>query len=207
MRMTRVAFVDDNLEILASVIDYFHNNSSDTIASTYSDVESFISTQETIFDIIFLDIILPGISGLEALPLIKNRYPNAEVIMFTVQEDADSLLSAFQNGATGYLLKDASLDSLIEYIKIIRNGGSAISAKMAQYLIKKLTIDHKPLEILNDKEYQILELLAEGWSYKLIADKSNLSIDGVRFYIKRIYRALNINSKGEALRLYYKGKL
>ena len=62
-------------------------------------------------------------------------------------------------------------------------------------------------EDLNDKEYQILELLAEGWSYKLIDDKSNLSIDGVRFYIKRIYRALNINSKGEALRLYYKGKL
>jgi DNA-binding NarL/FixJ family response regulator len=203
---TTIAFIDDNTDML-SIIENYYATQSEYVISVYSSIEAFLAQKDATFDILFLDIVLPTISGLDALPNIKALYPQTEIIMFTIQEDADSLFRAFLNGASGYLLKDFSMSSLNDYIKIIKNGGSAISAKMAQYLIKNIDTSSKSLEILNDKEYQILELLAEGWSYKLIADRACLSIDGVRFYIKRIYKALNINSKGEALRIYYKNKI
>lgn len=125
--------------------------------------------------------------------------------MFTVHEDEDYLTKAFCRGATGYLLKDTDMQTLSEYIYVLKKGGSAISAKIAQKLVQLVYAQQPPLAILNEKEYEVLKLLAEGWSYKLIADRAELSNDGVRFYIKRIYKALNVHSKGKAIRRFYRG--
>lgn len=208
---THIALIEDNEAIICQFSDFFSKTNDIEVISLATSIEEF--EEKYIagcnLNLLFLDIDLPGLSGLEALPKLKNAFPDTDIIMFTVHEDDDSLIKAFCGGATGYLLKSTPIQELHQYIHIIQKGGSAISAKMAQKLIQHLQIysHQKPLTILNEKEYQVLELLAEGWSYKLIADKTGLSTDGVRFYIKRIYRALNVNSKGEALRIYYTGEI
>jgi DNA-binding NarL/FixJ family response regulator len=205
-----IALIDDNEEILKQFSTFFLTTEGIQISCLAVSVEKFVEiyTGDSPLKLLFLDIDLPGLSGLEALPSLKELLPDTDIIMFTVHEDSDSLIKAFCSGATGYLLKSTPIQELHQYIHIIQSGGSAISAKMSQKLIQYLQLcsHQKPLTILNEKEYQVLELLAEGWSYKLIANKAGLSTDGVRFYIKRIYRALNVNSKGEALRIFYKGE-
>jgi DNA-binding NarL/FixJ family response regulator len=208
---THIALIEDNEAIISQFSDFFSKIDDIEVVSLATSIEEFEEKHivGSILNLLFLDIDLPGLSGLEALPKLKSTLPDTDIIMFTVHEDGDSLIKAFCSGATGYLLKSTPIQELHQYIHIIQKGGSAISAKMAQKLIQHLQIcgHQKPLTILNEKEYQVLELLAEGWSYKLIADKMGLSTDGVRFYIKRIYRALNVNSKGEALRIYYTGEI
>lgn len=209
--MIKIAIVDDNFEILTNFSAYFKNIPEIEVVNIATTMSYFWSSNlpSDAVDILFLDISLPEETGLEALPKIKEKYPNTDVIIFTVHEEADKLIEAFSNGASGYLLKDATIEHLHDYIKVIQGGGSAISANMAQKLIQHIDNPKKKAinaaAILNEKEYQVLQLLSEGWSYKLIATKADLSIDGVRFYIKRIYRALDVNSKGEAIRIYYKG--
>lgn len=209
--MIKIAIVDDNFEILTNFAAYFKNIPEIEVVHIATTMNYFWSSNlpSDAVDILFLDISLPEETGLEALPKIKEKYPKTDVIIFTVHEEADKLIEAFSNGASGYLLKDVTIEHLHDYIKVIQGGGSALSANMAQKLIQHLDNPKKKAinaaAILNEKEYQVLQLLSEGWSYKLIATKAGLSIDGVRFYIKRIYRALDVNSKGEAIRIYYKG--
>jgi DNA-binding NarL/FixJ family response regulator len=204
--MTTIALVDVNPLIVQQFISHFQNLANIQIVTTAQNIEEFETnlTNKPVLDILFLDINLPNETGLAALPRLKTLLPDTNIIMFTDNEDSDSLLTAFFNGATGYILKNTAIEDLSAYIEIVKKGGSAISAKMAQLLIDALRTDPTLFTMLNEKERQILDLLAEGWSYKLIADKINLSVNGVRFYMKRIYKALNVNSKGEAIHLYYK---
>lgn len=208
--MIKIAIVDDNFEVLNNFSNHFKEFSDVELVNISTTIGHFFRANiapETL-DILFLDISLPEETGLEALPKIKERFPNTEIIIFTVHEESELLIEAFSKGASGYLLKDISINNLYDYIQVTQKGGSAISASMAQKLMKHFGNSAKNVDaaaILNEKEFQVLQLLAEGWSYKLIATKTGLSIDGVRFYIKRIYRALDVNSKGEAIRVYYKG--
>ena len=201
-----IGLIDDNPAVLEQFSAYFLPDTEISLvynAPTVADFEAQFS-ETTPIDILFLDIGLPQQTGLEALPRLKSLLPDTDIVMFTVQEDEDSLVKAFCNGAVGYLLKDTNVETVRNYIEIMRNGGSAISAKIAQKLFSSLHNQQLQLR-LNPREFEVLKLLSEGWSYKLIADRSGLSTDGVRFYIKRIYRALNVNSKGEAIRKFYRG--
>ena len=205
--MVFIGLIDDNPAVLEQFSTYFQPTTEISLVykvPTVADFESQFSETMPI-DILFLDIGLPDETGLEALLRLKSLLPDTDIVIFTVQEDEDSLIKAFCNGAVGYLLKDTNMETVHNYVEIVKNGGSAISAKIAQKLFHSLYNQQQPLSLLNPKELEVLKLLAEGWSYKLIADRSGLSTDGVRFYIKRIYRALNVNSKGEAIKKFYRG--
>lgn len=206
--MIKIAIIDDDFELLSHFSAYFSDNPEIKLVKIATTVGNFFATNipSDAIDILFLDISLPEETGLEALPRIKEKYPHTDVIIFTIHEEFEALIDAFSKGASGYLLKKTSIPDLYAYIQIIIKGGSAISASMAQKLIKHFDNPAKIGDItttLNEKEYQVLKLLSEGWSYKLIATKAELTIDGVRYYIKRIYRALDVNSKGEAIHAFY----
>jgi DNA-binding NarL/FixJ family response regulator len=205
-----IALIEDDKVISEQFASFFKNSDDFYIRLVVSSVEEFQSVWLNSYhlDLLLLDITLPGISGLEALPLLKKLLPTTDIVMFTVQEEDDTLIRAFCNGAVGYLVKEANMNVLKEYLDVFQRGGAMISAKIAHKIFQLIRMQQKtPIITLNEKEYEVLELLSEGWSYKLIADRANLSVDGVRFYIKRIYRALNVNSKGEALRIYYTGEI
>jgi DNA-binding NarL/FixJ family response regulator len=204
--MTNIALIDNNPLFSEQFARYFRDIDDIQVVYVATSLEQFALDLPKIptFQSLFLDVDFSDADELEILSQFKAAFSDVNIIMLTEKEDSDSLFKAFCNGATGYILKTTPIENLQIYIEVLQKNGAAISAKMAQMLIEKAVIFQNKFGILNEKEYQILQLLAEGWSYKLIADKTDMSVDGVRFYIKRLYRALNVNSKGEAIHLFYK---
>ncbi len=157
-------------------------------------------------DVIIMDIDMPGKTGIEAVKEVKQVHPDVEIIMHTVFDDDDRIFNAIKAGATGYLLKNKGLTTLLDSIRQVYEGGSPISPAIARRILisntnetKKLPNDHA----LSQKEIQILELLAQGLSYKMVGDKLDIKLDTVRTYIKRIYEKLHVHSVTEAIHKVY----
>lgn len=148
-----------------------------------------------------MDIMLPGMSGIQGVEVVLTFWPNTHVIMNSVLDDAEAVYQSLQAGALGYVTKDMSLDAINEAIQIVANGGSFMNSKIARKVVEYFQRGQTVRSVLNQKEWGIANGIKDGLSYKMIAAQHDLSIDGVRFYIQRIYRKLNINSRGELTRL------
>ena len=140
---------------------------------------------------------------------IKSRYPDIKVIMQTVYEDNEKIFSALKNGAEGYILKKASIASIIESINEVQNGGAFMTPSVALQVLKFL---NKPVEkderiqSLSPREREVLTFLAEGDSYKMIAERMQISYGTVNNHIKKIYEKLQVHSLGEAVSYALKSK-
>ena len=128
------------------------------------------------------------------------NYPKTEIVMLTVFEDRDNVFEAVCAGASGYLLKNATPELIARSIKEVMKGGAAMSPVIAR---KTLQFFQKPLKQdafkLTVQEQQVLKLLIEGLSYKMIAAKMNVVIDTIRYHIKKIYDKLHVHSAPEAV--------
>ena len=152
-------------------------------------------------DVILMDIDMPYLSGIDATRLVKDRYPNINVMMLTVIEDRDKIFDALRAGATGYLLKKASAIQIIEAVTELANGGSPMSSEIARKVLQFFTSPSHKIEnrySLSARELDVLKRLVAGDSYKMIADHCNISIGTVCGHINSIYRKLAVNSKSEA---------
>jgi DNA-binding NarL/FixJ family response regulator len=152
-------------------------------------------------DVILMDIDMPYLSGIDATRLVKDRYPNINVMMLTVIEDRDKIFDALRAGATGYLLKKASAIQIIEAVTELANGGSPMSSEIARKVLQFFTSPSHKIEnrySLSARELDVLKRLVAGDSYKRIADHCNISIGTVCGHINSIYRKLAVNSKSEA---------
>lgn len=158
-------------------------------------------------DIVLTDIGLPGTSGIEAIPLIKKRYPEVSVLIFSIYADNDRIFKALCAGAVGYLQKDAPLEEVLAAVRLIHKGGSAMSPAIARKVIEYFT----PRKVFNDpltaKERQVVLAMVDGLSYKMIADRLGISLETVRQHIKHIYRKLHVNSKGEVIAKSIRGEI
>lgn len=157
--------------------------------------EVFLNTQ-----VLILDIALPGMSGIEALSIIREKYDHIAVIMATVFDDDDNIFSAIKAGAVGYLMKKVTPDELVTAIKDAHSGGSPITPNIARKIIATLhapTIDEEMQ--LTNRELEILKELGTGKSYSAIGKSIFLSVDGVRHHIRNIYKKLHVNSRSEAV--------
>lgn len=160
-------------------------------------------------DLILLDIGLPGLSGLEALPLIKQQLPDVEVILQTIFEDPDRIYQALCLGATGYVLKNTPLPQLCQAIHDVAAGGSALSPSVA----RRMLAHFKPATAtttansaqLTPREQDVLRALVDGLSDKEIAQRLNLGTETVRGYVKTIYRKLQVTGRVELLSRAAKG--
>jgi DNA-binding NarL/FixJ family response regulator len=208
-KTTFIALIDDLPQVREAFNLHFLGTEKDNFTKCLiasPSIEEFLTTVKDWQPIkyLFLDIDLPGKSGLEALEEIKEKMPDTEVIMYTMFEDKSKLMLAFNLGASGYILKDATMEDVQEYINVLNEGGAALSPKMAKYMIAYIANTSKSTVLnLNPRETQVLKFLAEGWSYKMIAQKLKITEDGVGHYIRRIYKALNVHSKGEAIKIFY----
>ncbi len=153
--------------------------------------------------IILLDIGLPGMTGLEAIPVLKEKLPEVDIIMLTTYDESEKIFQALCSGACSYLSKKVSLQTIIDAIFTVSRGGSfmspSIARKIANHFVpKRSALDGK----LSDRQMDIVKSMADGLSYQQIADKNYISINTVRTHIKNIYELLQINSKGQLLKLY-----
>ncbi|WP_020403000.1 response regulator transcription factor [Gracilimonas tropica] len=150
--------------------------------------------------VVLLDIQLPGILGTEGVKIIRERNPDVAVMMVTIHDDDERIFKALKNGAIGYLSKKISPEELIDAVRSAHNGGSPMSPNIARKVINSFHAGKNNSEIqLSDTESNVLQLLAEGCSYKGISKKVYLSVDGVRYHIRNIYNKLEVSNKSEAV--------
>lgn len=174
-----------------------------------SSAEAFFKYFRGDLDIVLLDVQLPGMSGLEALPKICQLAPASKVVMLTSCEDDDAVFKALRGGAAGYLIKKSSLPLLEKLLWDIHRGIPAISPSILSKLLNYFSQQPQGdlCKDLTQKEREVLQLLVEGLSYKQIAGTIHISINGVRYHIKNIYRKLQINSRSELFQLFRDGQL
>lgn len=153
-------------------------------------------------DVILMDIDLPAISGIEATAMAKAVLPQVQVLMLTVFDDEDRIFQTIRNGASGYLLKHTPPSEIIDAVFDIYRGGSPMTANVARKVLRFFQEESKPAANdyhLSPRELDILRGLMKGFSYKLIAEDLDISIDTVRSHIRSIYDKLQVNSKTEAI--------
>jgi DNA-binding NarL/FixJ family response regulator len=170
-----------------------------SVTNTYSSYEQAAKRiQNDSPDVILLDIDLPGISGIEAIPNLKKLLPNAHILILTVFDSPDLVFEALCKGASGYLTKDTSSSSIVSSIKEVYEGGGAMSANIARMVISSFQKNQDTP--LSKRESQILSLIAIGKSRAHIAKELFIEPGTLKTHIKNIYLKLEVNSKEEALK-------
>jgi len=162
-------------------------------------------------DLILLDLRLPGMDGLEALPWFLKALPDAKVIILTQSDAEADVLQAIKLGAAGYLLKSTRADQLIDGIRNVMSGGASLEAGVARLIIETLQTklpDNKPELLLSKRELEILTLLAEGLAKKEICNQLKISYSTVDTHVAHIYNKLNASNAPAAIsKAYRKGIL
>jgi DNA-binding NarL/FixJ family response regulator len=154
-------------------------------------------------DIVLMDINMPGISGIEAVIILKEKHPQIQVLMLTVFEDNDKIFAAICAGAAGYMLKRTPPQKLLDAIREAHSGGSpmtpAVASKVMGMIRSQSGNAEKEFILLSEREKQILALLVKGKQYKIIAAECFISIDTVGTHVRHIYEKLHVHSKSEAV--------
>ncbi|PHS67973.1 MAG: DNA-binding response regulator [Flavobacterium sp.] len=200
MKTINLAIIEDDLIIQESLVEFFGMQENIVTVLVASSVESFfekIKNCEKAPKILLLDINLPGLSGLEGLPLIKKELPELDVMMLTTFEETDKIFKALSCGACSYLSKRVSLQKILEAVKIVNNGGSYMSPAIARKIANFYAPKKK--QLLTERQLEIVEGIVSGKSYKMIASDLFVSIDTIRSHIKNIYKTLEINCKAELI--------
>ena len=200
----KVSIYEDNTALLES-LSYLIQGTSDfhLCAAAANPVHIIENCKNECPDVILMDIDMPVMSGIEATLLVKNAFPDVNVMMFTVFEDKDKIFDALCAGATGYLLKKTPSSKIIEAIEELYNGGSPISSgiarKVLDYFSNPASSKKTDSYQLSQREQEILKRLLLGDSYKMVADACCISIGTVYSHINAIYKKLHVNSKSEAI--------
>jgi DNA-binding NarL/FixJ family response regulator len=153
-------------------------------------------------DVALIDIGLPGISGIEGIALIRERYPAVALVMLTVFDDDERIFNALCAGACGYLLKGTPPAKLLESIREVVAGGAPMSPEIARRVVNLFRTVRPPDQSdhsLTPHELRILKLLADGHSYKSAAAEMNVAFYTIAFHVQNIYQKLQVHSKSEAV--------
>jgi len=206
----KIALTDDNTFMLSSVeeklslFDDVHVKSSNEGGSVLLERLE----EDAIYDLILMDIEMPGLSGIETTSIVKQKYPHIKVVMFTVFDNDENIFKAIQAGADGYLLKDVNPEALYKGIKDTLNGGAAMNPSIAMKALKLLRnpqVNFSKKEkndiSLTSREITVLEQLGSGLSYTKIAENLIISPSTVRKHIENIYKKLQVHNKLEAVDL------
>jgi DNA-binding NarL/FixJ family response regulator len=147
--------------------------------------------------VILTDIQLPGISGIEGIRIIKERWPHTNAIVLSMHEDDEMVFSALKAGAVGYITKGTSYLEIVSALEELLKGGSPMSSKIARMVVSTFSLNTN--SVLSNRERQILSALAKGKTYSQIADELFISKETSRTHIRNIYQKLHVNSKSEAI--------
>jgi two-component system, NarL family, response regulator LiaR len=157
-------------------------------------------------DVVLMDIGLPGINGIECVRRLKPLCPRIQFMICTVYDEDEKIFDALSAGASGYILKRSSSDTLINAIKDLHNGGSPMSSDIARKIVQqfqKAMPSEKEDFHLTEREKEILGLLAKGLTYQQAADKVFISGKTIKKHVYNIYQKLHVTSRTEALNKYF----
>ena len=211
-----VMLIEDNPEYREVIRFALEDQVDISLASQFGTAEIAIRTLndpklESFPDLILLDLRLPGMNGISALPKIRTAAPETQVIILSQSDNAEDVIRAISLGASGYLLKTASLDEIIEGILTVTRGGATIDKGVAKYLLdalKKKVAKTDCDEVLTQRELEILDLLAQGLAKKHIATQLGIGYATVDTHVTHIYEKLGVsNAPGAVHRAHQLGLL
>ncbi len=210
--MIEIGIVEDNVKIrdlIQRYLDMQNNMSCKTAVDSVEEMLDYLKEHDPP-DVMLMDIQLPGMSGIKGIGIIKKEYPEIEIIMLTIYHDSHKIFDSLVAGASGYLLKHTSLPEIKESIENLASGGAPMSPQIARKVIQHFNEskkEEKPESDLTAREQDIVNGLVDGLSYKLIADRFDISIDTVRAHIRNIYKKLHVNSKAEVIAKSLRGEI
>ena len=210
--MIRVVIFEDNQSLRNGLFQLINGSDGFNCVDTFSNCDHLIERiEKTKPNVVLMDIEMPGISGIEGVRIIKEKFPGIKILMETIFDDDDKIFQSICAGAEGYILKHTSPVEILESIKEIHEGGSPMTPSIANRVLKmvkeKESKSRKTDFDLTQREKEILTCLVEGLSYKMTADTCAVSIDTVNTHIKNIYKKLQVHSKSEAVVKAIKGKI
>ena len=160
-------------------------------------------------DIVLMDIAMPVADGITGVQKIKREFPHIRIIMQTVFTDEARIFASLQAGAEGYILKNASAEKIIESIRDVYAGGASMTPSIALRVMKFFNQPKSSSSDYNltNKEKEVLTLLADGNSYKMVAAQLGIAFNTVNAHVRRIYEKLHVHSVGEAVSVALKNKI
>lgn len=204
-----IGIVEDHSEFRQSLMYLISSISDYLLAWAYSSVEEALENYSDT-DVMLLDINLPGLSGLEAIPFFKRKCSSQKIIMLTILEDDYHIFEAIKNGADGYILKKSSPNKILDAIQQVYDGGAALTptvAKQVMAFLKPEAAKPGSPSNLTVREKEILLLITQGMTNDMIAVKSFISVQTVRNHIKNIYDKLQVHSRAQVVAKAFKEKL
>jgi DNA-binding NarL/FixJ family response regulator len=212
--MIKILIYEDNPQLREGLFMLLNGSDGFLVVGAFANPTNILQQVDTLKpDIILMDIDMPETSGLEGLRMIREADSEVKVLMLTVFDDNQNVFDAIKDGANGYILKKTPPAKLLEYIQEANTGGAPMSSSIATQVLKMFSAVHSGAGNkqedynLSDREREVLQLLVNGYSYKMIASEMFIAIDTVRSHIKKIYEKLHVNSKSEAVAKAFKGKL
>lgn len=194
----RVILVEDDQEIRNSFSLIVNSSPKFTVINGYGDGEEAIKNlNKDKPEIVLMDIELPGMNGIQATKVIKDKLPSADIIMVTVYEDSDLVFEALKAGASGYITKSANYMELLSALEEITRGGAPMSSRIARMVIDNFHVN--PNSPLTKRETEILQLISEGKTYTQISEELFISKETSKTHIKNIYSKLQVTCKSEAI--------
>lgn len=201
--MTSIVIYDDNPGRRESLRMLLESHDEFIVTGDFADCSNVKAQIEELQpDVVLMDIQMPLVDGLEGVRIIKEYFPNIYVIMQTVFEDDEKIFDAMRYGASGYILKKTDPRQIIQAIEEVRRGGSPMTPSIATRVLHFFRKQHetKPDQYgLSEREKEILQFLVDGMSYKMIAERLEISYNTVNSHIKKIYDKLQVHSVSEAV--------
>jgi DNA-binding NarL/FixJ family response regulator len=198
-----IAIVEDLDEVRDGLKNFISLSTDFIVIGTFKTGEEAVANLPTITpDIVIMDINLPGMNGIECIRQVKGKSPKTQFMMFTVYENDEKVFEALKAGASGYLLKNTGLLQMVESLKELYEGGSPMSANIARKLVNLFRDTGKEsvsVDILSNRENEILQLLSKGLLYKEIAEQLQITTNTVRQHIHNIYEKLHVQNRTEAI--------
>ncbi|MEJ2732867.1 MAG: response regulator transcription factor [Anaerolineae bacterium] len=201
----RVVLADDHAVVRTGIREFLEQSGDISVVAEATDGSEAIELiAEHQPDVAVLDIRMPSLTGIEATRRIKAEYPGVRVLILTAYDDDPYIFALLQAGASGYILKTADSTELVQAVRAVHRGESALDPAVAQKVVQQLT-SGRPLgaqatvETLTDRELQVLRLAARGMTNKAIGQDLGISDRTVQGHLANIYGKLNANSRTEAV--------
>lgn len=209
--MIKVLLYEDNPQLREGLTMLISGSDGFEVLAAFKNCDNAVG-EVTAFapDVVLMDIDMPGTNGIEGLKKIRAVNDTVKILMLTVFDDNRNVFQAISSGANGYILKKTPPARLLEYIAEAATGGAPMTASVATQVLKMfagMNSERGETYNLSDREKGVLQLLVDGYSYKMIAAEMFIAIDTVRSHIKKIYEKLHVNSKSEAVAKAFKDKI
>ncbi|MVO08882.1 response regulator [Flavobacterium sp. TP390] len=199
--MKRILLIEDYELVRKTYKEIINSTENFKVVGDFESCELAIPKLEELApDVVFMDINLPGMNGIDGIKIIRKQFPEIAIIVITVNEESNYVFEALCAGAVGYITKVSGKQKIIEALEQLNLGGAPMSVKIARMVVE--SFQEKKLNELSDRENEVLTLLTKGKSYASIGEDLNVSVNTIKTHVRNIYEKLHVTSKNEVIKIY-----